>query len=93
MVMSNDTATINEFYQSVVGGLGVEAKEATSFSSNFELIINQIENQRQSVQGVSLDEEMTNLVRSQHAYDAAARVITVMDDALDTIISKMGIIG
>jgi len=93
MVMSNNTSTINQFYQSVVGGLGVEAKESTSFSSNFELIANQIDNQRQSVQGVSLDEEMTNLIKSQHAFDAASRVITVMDEALDTVISKMGIIG
>jgi flagellar hook-associated protein 1 len=90
-VMSNGTATINEYYQSLVSGLGVEAREATSFSGNYELISTQIDNQRQSVQGVSLDEEMTNLVKSQYSYQAAARLITVMDEALDTVISKMGV--
>ena len=58
-----------------------------------ELLVHQIENARESVQGVSLDEEMTNLIRYQHAYDAAARVITAMDQALETVISKMGIVG
>ncbi len=93
MVMSSNTSTINQYYQSLVGGLGVEAKESSAFSGNFALISNQVDNQRQSVQGVSLDEEMANLVKSQHAFDAASRVITVMDEALDTVISKMGIIG
>ncbi|MEW5796551.1 MAG: flagellar hook-associated protein FlgK [Candidatus Zixiibacteriota bacterium] len=93
LVMSGQTSTINQFYQNLVGGLGVEAREATSFNGNFELITHQIDNQRQSVQGVSLDEEMANLIKSQHAFDAASRVITVMDEALDTVISKMGIVG
>ena len=93
LVMSNQTSTINQFYQSLVGGLGVEAREATAFNSNFELISQQVDNQRQSVEGVSLDEEMANLVKSQHAFDAASRVITVMDEALDTVISKMGVVG
>jgi len=42
---------------------------------------------------VSLDEEMANLIKYQHAYDAAARVITAMDAALDTVINGMGIVG
>lgn len=45
------------------------------------------------VAGVSLDEEMTNLIRFQHAYNAAARVITAMDEAVDTIINRMGLVG
>jgi flagellar hook-associated protein 1 len=92
-VMSRNTATMNDYYASVVGNLGVETREATSFTSNYELLAQQIDNQRQAVQGVSLDEEMANLVKCQHAYDAAARVITVMDEALDTIITGMGMVG
>jgi flagellar hook-associated protein 1 FlgK len=93
LVMYNETSTINQFYQSLIGSLGVEAREANSFSQNFELVAQQIDNQRQSVEGVSLDEEMANLIKSQHAFDAASRVITVMDDALDTVVNKMGIVG
>jgi flagellar hook-associated protein 1 FlgK len=42
---------------------------------------------------VSLDEEMANMIRFQHAYSAAARVMTTMDEALDTIINRLGIVG
>jgi len=92
-VMGNNTTTMNDFYVNLIGKLGAESHEAQSFSENYELLVHQIENARRSVQGVSLDEEMTNLVKSQHAYDAAARVITVIDQALDTVISRMGITG
>jgi len=51
------------------------------------------ENQRTAVAGVSLDEEMTNLIRYQHAYNGAARVITAMDDALDRLINGTGRVG
>ena len=92
-VTARGSMTINDFYTTMVGSLGVETRAAASFASNFDLLSIQIDNQRQSVQGVSLDEEMANLIRSQHAYDAAARVITVMDEALDVVIRSMGIVG
>jgi len=92
-VMASGTTTINDYYSSLVGQLGVEAHQATSFAENSALLVHQIESARQAVQGVSLDEEMANMVKFQHAYDAAARVITTMDEALDTVISRMGVVG
>jgi len=92
-IMENNTTTMNDYYNAVIGKLGVETHEAQSFSENHELLVHHVLNARQSVQGVSLDEEMTNLVKYQHAYDAAARVITVMDEALDMVILRMGIVG
>lgn len=92
-IMNNGTLTINDFYSSLVGTLGVEAQEAESFTENYELLIQQVESRRQAVQGVSLDEEMASMVKFQHAYDAAARVITTMDQALDTVINGMGVVG
>ncbi|MBD3216659.1 MAG: flagellar hook-associated protein FlgK [candidate division Zixibacteria bacterium] len=92
-VMQDGSTTIREFYGSIVGGLGIESMEATNYKDNYGLLVRQIENQRQSVQGVSLDEEMTNLVRFQNAYEAAARVITAMDQALDTLINGTGVVG
>ncbi|RKX29632.1 MAG: flagellar hook-associated protein FlgK [Candidatus Zixiibacteriota bacterium] len=92
-VLVNNSSTINDFYNGIIGNLGVESHQALSFAENYELLVHQVDNSRQSVQGVSLDEEMTNMIKHQHAYDAAARVITVMDEALDTVISGMGIVG
>lgn len=92
-VMRGNTITLNDYYNSLVGRLGVESSEAQSFTTGYELLLNQIENTRQSVQGVSLDEEMTNMIKYQHAYDAAARVITAMDQALGIVIGSMGVVG
>ncbi|MEA3297156.1 MAG: flagellar hook-associated protein FlgK [candidate division Zixibacteria bacterium] len=92
-VMGNNTTSIDDFYNGLVGTMGVEVHESQSFTSRYELLANQIEDARQSVQGVSLDEEMTAMIKSQHAYDAAARIITTMDEALDTVIHGMGRVG
>lgn len=92
-LMLNNSATISDFYNNLIGKLGVESREAGSFESNYKLLVNQINAAKQSVEGVSLDEEMANMIKAQHAYDAAARVITTMDQALDTVISGMGIVG
>jgi len=71
----------------------VETGKAKTLKSNYELLTQQVDNFRQSVQGVSLDEEMTQMIKYQHAYDAAARVITTMDEALGTVIQGMGVVG
>ena len=52
-----------------------------------------ISNQRQSVSGVSLDEEMTNLISYQRAYQASARMMTTIDSTLDTLINHTGTVG
>jgi flagellar hook-associated protein 1 FlgK len=85
--------TFDEYFRSVIGGLGVQVQEATRQSSNQELIMKSIENRRQSVSGVSLDEEMANLIKFQHAYNASARMMTTVDQVLDTIINRMGVVG
>ncbi|UCC43449.1 MAG: flagellar hook-associated protein FlgK [Candidatus Zixiibacteriota bacterium] len=92
-VMANGSSTIDDFYHSIIGNVGIETSEASSFTGNYELLVHQTENSRLSIEGVSLDEEMANLVKFQHAYDAAARVITTMDEALDTVILGMGRVG
>lgn len=92
-LMSSSTLTFNEFYGTLIGGVGVETKQARQFKSNQELVVQQIDNAREQVQGVSLDEEMTHLIRAQHAYEAAARIITTIDQAFDTVINQMGVVG
>lgn len=92
-VLNKSTTTLSDFYSGIVGKAGIDSQEATSYAKNYQLLVQQVDTSRQSVQGVSLDEEMTNLIKYQHAYDAAARVITTMDQALDTIINGMGVVG
>jgi flagellar hook-associated protein 1 FlgK len=92
-VMDGNTLTMNDYYNALVGTIGSDSNAASSFAANYELLVQQIDYTRQSIQGVSLDEEMTNMIKYQQAFDAAARVVTTMDQALDTVISGMGIVG
>jgi len=73
--------------------LGVEAEEANRQTTNAKIVVDQVESRRQSVSGVSLDEEMSNMVKFQHAYNAAARFMTTIDETLDRIINGMGTVG
>ncbi|MCL4423934.1 MAG: flagellar hook-associated protein FlgK [Firmicutes bacterium] len=84
---------VDDAWRSVIGILGVQSGEATRMAENQALLVNQIDRQRQSVSGVSLDEEMTSLIRYQQAYAAAARFITVADEMVDTIINRLGLAG
>lgn len=85
--------TIQGFYQEIIGQLGVDAQEANRMKGNTDALRTSVDVRRESISGVSLDEEMINLVRFQQAYNASARVVTSIDQMLDRIINGMGIVG
>jgi flagellar hook-associated protein 1 len=85
--------TLQSYYEGMIGKLAVDAQQANRLMNNSEVLRQSVEERRQSVSGVSLDEEMTNLIKFQHAYNAAARNITVIDEMLDKIINGMGVVG
>lgn len=90
--LGENTST-KSFYESLIGELGVNAQEANRMAENTGILKSQVENQRMSISSVSLDEEMSNLIKFQHAYNAAARSLTAVDELLDRIINNMGIVG
>ncbi|GAX88895.1 flagellar hook-associated protein FlgK [Effusibacillus lacus] len=83
--------TFEDFFQSMISQLGVEQRHAEYMEQNQGAIVTQISNQRHSISDVSIDEEMANMIKFQHAYNAAARVITTIDSILDRIINGMGL--
>jgi len=85
--------TPEDFMKSLISMMGIDAQQAYQFTNTQEVIINQITNRRLSVQGVSLNEEMANMVRYQHAYTAAAKMISTLDAIYDTLVNRVGIIG
>ena len=85
--------TLDSYYASMIGDLGVNTQSAMRNRDNVQVLLDSVENQRQSVSGVSLDEELTNMIMFQHAYNAAGRMITVLDEMLDRIINGMGVVG
>lgn len=92
-LMSGGEATFNDFIRSLTGKLAVDAQEAKRNAENQNLLVEQIDNLRQEVSSVSLDEEMTNMVRFQQAYNAAARLVTAVDEMIEVIVNRMGLVG
>jgi flagellar hook-associated protein 1 len=77
-------------YAGLVAKVGSAVQSAQDDQSTAKAVVGAIENQRQSVSGVSLDEEMTNLISFQRGYQASARTLTMMDEMLDTLINHTG---
>ncbi|MBW7454270.1 flagellar hook-associated protein FlgK [Paenibacillus sepulcri] len=86
-------ATISNFYNSMVGSLGVQSQESQRQYQNAQAQTDQVEGSRQSVSGVSLDEEMSDLIKYQHAYSASARFMTTYDEMLEKLINGTGTVG
>ncbi|GGC83025.1 flagellar hook-associated protein 1 [Thalassobacillus devorans] len=85
--------SLKSFYEGVIGKMGVEAQEYQRMTDNSTILKESVEQRRQSVSAVSLDEEMTNMIKYQHAYNASARNMTAVDEMLDRIINQMGLVG
>jgi flagellar hook-associated protein FlgK len=85
--------TTSDFYAGMVGKIGTASSQAQEMSNNQQLVVDQLATRVSAVSGVSLDEEATDMIRFQHAYQAAARVITTMDEMLNTLINGTGLVG
>jgi len=85
--------TFDDYTKSLISALGVDTQEAIRMTDNQQLLLTQIENRRESVSGVSLDEEMSNMIKFQHGYNSAARMVTAIDEMLEVVVNKMGIVG
>jgi flagellar hook-associated protein 1 FlgK len=88
-----DGPTVDQPYRAFVAQVGSNVREAMRQEGNAEVLTDAVENRRQSVSGVSLDEEMSNLVRFQRAYQASARAMSTMDEMLDVLINRTGRVG
>ena len=84
--MVDTKTTFNEFYTALVSRIGSQGEETKNRIENQSLMLKNLENLRQSVSGINLDEEMAAMVAFQHAYNANARMISTIDKMLDTII-------
>ncbi len=86
-VLGDPTVTFAQYYSSFIGVLGLERNEASSNLETRQFLVEQYESHQDAIAGVSLDEEMANIVKYQHTYQAAARVISVADEMLDVLLN------
>ena len=80
------TATIEEYYHSLVGALGIKASSVERSESFSKTMLQELKTMRESISSVSLDEEMTRLMQYQHAYAAAAKLLSTSDEMLQTLL-------
>jgi flagellar hook-associated protein 1 FlgK len=88
-----DGPTVDGAYRAFVAQVGSNTREADRQEANAQVLTDAVENRRQSVSGVSLDEEMSNLVRFQRSYQASARAMSTLDEMLDVLINRTGRVG
>jgi flagellar hook-associated protein 1 FlgK len=86
-------SAVDGAYKAFVAKVGGDLNESTRMQANAQVLADSVEDRRQSVAGVSMDEEMSNLVRFQRAYQASARAMSTMDEMLDVLINRTGKVG
>ena len=85
--------SIDAAYATFVHQVAGDAADASRLSRTQESIASTLDERRKSVSGVSLDEEMTNMIRFQRGYQASSRAMSTMDEMLDTLINRTGRVG
>ena len=86
-IMSDGNASVDEFYNTMVGKVGVIARKTNTAHDAQDGIVKQLANIRESVSGVSLDEETTKMIEFQKAFDASARIVKTADEMMDTVLN------
>ena len=89
LIMNGNTATFDDYFNSLVSDVGSEVQTAATNFDHESVMVTHLNNQKESISGVSLDEEMVNLIKFQHAYDSAAKLISTVDELLATVINMV----
>ncbi len=79
--------TISEYYNALIGDIGVQARDAKASRTNEELLVQQIDSSREGIKGVNIDDELIQMIQTQHIYQSASRIITTIDSMLESIIN------
>jgi flagellar hook-associated protein 1 FlgK len=90
-VMVGQFRTFDDYFADSVGRVGLLGEQSGRALETQNLIMKQLKEMRQSVSGVNIDEELSNMLKYQHGYAAAARFITTVNSMLDTLINRMGV--
>lgn len=77
---------MNEYYAEYVGSLGLEISQAASLKDADKVLVDGLNARREAVSGVSMDEEATNLLKWQAAFTASSKLITTVDEMMETVL-------
>ena len=89
LTMNGNKATLNSFVSEMVGQIGRQVASAKMDNEHQTTMLNNLSNQRDSISGVSIDEEMINLIKYQMGYNAAGKLVKTTNDMLDTLMGLL----
>ena len=83
--------TFDDYFADSVTNVGLKGEQAENMLLSQNSIMNDLRGLRDSISGVNIDEELADIIKFQHGYNAAARFVTVIDEMLDTVINRLGV--
>lgn len=84
---------IDDYYRDIILELGLERESSRLIAENQGFLIKTIDEKRKSISSVSLDEEMADMIKFQHSYTANSRVINAIDEMIETVVTRVGLVG
>ncbi len=90
-VMVGGMKTFDDYFADSVTNVGLKGEQAETNLLSQNAIMDDLRNLRDSISGVNIDEELAEIMKFQHGYNAAAKFITVWDSLVDTIINRLGV--
>ena len=83
--------TLDDYFAESVTNVGLKGEQAEINMLSQNSVMADLRTLRDSISGVNIDEELADIIKFQHGYNAAAKFITVMDELLDTVINRLGV--
>ena len=89
--MVGRSATFDDFFADTVTEIGLKGEQAEMTLNTQIAIVKELHDMRDSVSGVNIDEELSDIIKFQHGYNASARFVSVINEMIDTVINRMGV--
>ena len=89
--MVGQSSTFDDYFANSVAEIGLKGEVAQQANESQQLVMKDLKDFQSSISGVNMDEEMAEMIKFQHGYNAAARFVNEINQMLDTIINRMGV--
>ena len=89
--MIGENKTFDDYFAESVTNVALKGEQAQLNYESQVAVMSDLKAMRDSISGVNIDEELADIIKFQHGYNAAAKFITVVDELLDTVINRLGV--
>jgi len=90
-VMVGKASTFDDYFAATVANAGLKGQAASQAHDTQELVMKKLQDLKESISGVNIDEELSQMIKFQHGYNAASRFVSEINKMLDTLINRMGV--